>query len=109
MDEKELVLKSLDKVDRWYIMLAGIKENNLLLVTKREVPSTVEVDGIFLNVIHYDPDQYLEEVSRNEELFRSYKVYYFVKTYMRKLLDLLSSLEVQRMSLTLEDFEEKNR
>lgn len=102
MDEKELVLRALDKVDKWYVMLAGIKNNTLLLVSKRGVPNTIEVDGINLIVKHYDPEDYLKVIMHNEEEFRSYRIYYFVKVYMRKVLDILSSLEVQKMS---EDFE----
>ena len=98
MEEKEIVLKALDKVEKWYVMLAGIKGNTLLLVSKKEVPRTIEVDGINLEVRYFEPEEYLNVISQDDEEFRSYHVYYFVKVYMRKVLDILSSLEVQRMS-----------
>jgi len=98
MDEKEIVLKALDKVDKWYVMLAGIKDNTLLLVSKKEVPKTIEVDGINLEVKYYEPEEYLRVIQQDDKEFWSYRVYYFVKVYMRKVMDILSSLEVQRMS-----------
>jgi len=79
-------------------MLAGMKGNTLLLVSKKEVPRAIEVDGINLEVKYFEPEEYLRVILQNDEEFRSYHVYYFVKVYMRKVLDILSSLEVQRMS-----------
>ncbi|MEM0305287.1 MAG: hypothetical protein QW685_09805 [Saccharolobus sp.] len=37
-------------------------------------------------------------IEKEEELFRKYKIYYFVKTYIRKILDMLACAEVERMS-----------
>jgi len=106
MDEKEIVLKALDKIDKWYVMLAGIRENTLLIVSKKVPPNSINVDGIEYSVKYYEPEEYLRVITYNEDEFRSYKIYYFVKVYMRKVLDILSSLEVQRMS---EEFEKNNR
>lgn len=105
MDEKEVVLKALDKIDKWYVMLAGIRENNLLIVSKKVPPNMINVDGVDYTVKYYEPEEYLKVITQDENEFRSYKVYYFVKVYMRKVLDILSSLEVQKMS---EEFEKNN-
>ncbi|WP_369611599.1 hypothetical protein [Sulfurisphaera javensis] len=105
MDEKEIVLKALDRIDKWYVMLAGIKDNNLLIVSKKVPPNVINIDGVDYTIKYYDPEDYLRVITQNEEEFRSYRIYYFVKVYMRKVLDILSSLEVQRMS---EEFEKSN-
>lgn len=49
--EKEIVLKALDK---WYVMLAGIKGDTLLIVSKREVPQKINVDGKDYAVKYYE-------------------------------------------------------
>ncbi len=103
MQEKEIVLKALEKVDKWYVQLAGIKGKELLIVSQREVPREIEVDGIKLSVKYYSPEEYLNVISNNEEEFRSYHVYYFVKMYMRKVLDLLAYLEVNKFRIDEKD------
>lgn len=98
-DEKELLLEALDKIDKFYVYLAGIRDNTLLIVAKCEVPNEIEIRGKKFTVIHYTPDDYLNQViEKEEELFRKYKIYYFVKSYMRKILDMLACAEVERMS-----------
>ncbi|MGC9105995.1 MAG: hypothetical protein ACP5HQ_06200 [Thermoprotei archaeon] len=101
--EKEIVLKALEKVEKWYVHLAGISGDMLLIVSKREVPQEIEVDGKVYKVKHYDPEAYLEAIRRDENEFRSFRVYYFLKVYMRKVLDLLAQMEVERMSLDLKN------
>ena len=99
MDEKEIVLTALEQVDKWYVQLAGIKEDTLLIVSKKPVPEKLVVNGKEYNVKYYTPEQYIETIKVNEEEFRSFHIFYFVKIYMRKVLDLLTQLEVEKMSL----------
>ncbi|BDC17785.1 hypothetical protein HS5_06750 [Acidianus sp. HS-5] len=103
MEEKEIVLKALEKVDKWYVQLAGIKGEELLIVSQKEVPREIEVDEIKFSVKHYSPDEYLKAISEDEDEFRSYHVYYFVKMYMRKVLDLLAYLEVNKFRIDEKD------
>ncbi len=105
-DDKDTLLKALDKFDRFHIYLAGIRENCLLLVSDVELPKEIEVDGQIFTILHYKPEDYLQEViKKEEELFRQYKVYYFVKSYMRRILDTLAYAEVERMSLDNDTFD----
>lgn len=99
MDEKEIVLTALEQVDKWYVQLAGIKGDTLLIVSKKPVPEKLVVNGKEYNVKYYTPEQYIETIKVNEEEFRSFHIYYFVKMYLRKVLDLLTQLEVEKMSL----------
>ncbi|MQL56139.1 hypothetical protein [Acidianus ambivalens] len=103
MEEKEVVLKALEKVDKWYVQLAGIKGDELLIVSQKEVPKEIEVEGRKLTVKHYSPEEYLNVITKDENEFRSYHVYYFVKMYMRKVLDLLAYLEVNRIRIDEKD------
>ncbi|GEM_PF-461391 len=104
LDDKEIVLSALEKVDKFYVYLAGINNNEILLVTTLNVPNEVEIEGKKFKVVTYQPDDYLNQVVEKEyEIFRKYKIYYFVKAYMRKILDTLSSAEVERMSIDIKD------
>ena len=103
MEEKEVVLKALEKVDKWYVQLAGIKGDELLIVSQKEVPKEIEVEGRKLTIKHYFPEEYLTVITKDENEFRSYHVYYFVKMYMRKVLDLLAYLEVNRIRIDERD------
>ncbi|MFP3065536.1 MAG: hypothetical protein RXR59_08420 [Sulfolobus sp.] len=98
MSEKDVVLKALEQVDKWYVQLAGIKGDTLLIISPKEVPRTLIVEGKEYKVVHYHPEEYLDVIRKNEDEFRSYHVYYFVKVYMRKVLDLLASIELERMT-----------
>ena len=99
MDEKEVVLKALEQVDKWYVQLAGINGETLLIVSKKPVPESLVVEGKEYKVKYYDPDQYIEAIKRDENEFRGYRVYYFIKLYMRKVLEVLAQMELERMSL----------
>ena len=99
MDEKEVVLKALEQVDKWYVQLAGINGETILVVSKKPVPETLVVEGKVYKVKHFDPNQYIEAIKRDENEFRQYHVYYFVKLYMRKVLEVLAQMELERMSL----------
>ena len=99
MDEKEVVLKALEQVDKWYVHLAGINGETLLIVSKKPVPESLVVEGKEYKVKYYDPDQYIEAIKRDENEFRGYRVYYFIKLYMRKVLEVLAQMELERMSL----------
>ncbi|AKA75109.1 hypothetical protein SULI_10640 [Saccharolobus solfataricus] len=104
LDDKEILLSALDKVDKFYVYLAGINSSEILLVTTLNVPNEIEVEGKKFKVVKYHPEDYLSQVvEKEDEIFRKYKIYYFVKAYMRKILDTLSSAEVERMSLDLKD------
>ncbi|WP_338602000.1 hypothetical protein V6M85_01285 [Sulfolobus tengchongensis] len=103
-DDKELLLKVLEKVDKFYVYLAGISGNEILLVTTLSVPNEIEVNGQRFKIVSYLPEDYLNQVvEREEEIFRRYKVYYFVKAYMRKILDTLASAEAERMSINFDN------
>jgi hypothetical protein len=105
-DDKERLLEVLEKVDKFYVYLAGIRENNILIVSSCEVPNEIEVKGQKYSIIHYTPEEYLSQVvEKEEEIFRNYKIYYFVKSYMRKILDMLACAEVERMSINMNDLD----
>ena len=99
MEEKEVVLKALEQVDKWYVHLAGINGETLLIVSKKPVPESLVVEGKEYKVKYYDPDQYIEAIKKDENEFRGYRVYYFIKLYMRKVLEVLAQMELERMSL----------
>ena len=99
MEEKEVVLKALEQVDKWYVHLAGINGETLLIVSKKPAPESLVVEGKGYKVKYYDPDQYIEVIKRDENEFRGYRVYYFIKLYMRKVLEVLAQMELERMSL----------
>ncbi|QGA69291.1 hypothetical protein [Sulfolobus sp. E11-6] len=104
LDDKEIVLTALEKVDKFHVYLAGIDGSEILLVTTLNVPNELEIEGMKFKIIKYDPEDYLNQVVEKEyEIFRKFKIYYFVKVYMRKILDMLSSAEVERMSVDLKD------
>ena len=99
MEEKEIVLKALEQIDKWYVHIAGIRGDTLLIVSKKPVPEKLIIDGKEYKVKYYTPEQYIETIRVNEDEFRSFHIYYFIKVYMRKVLDLLAQLEVERMSI----------
>ncbi|BCU69634.1 hypothetical protein [Stygiolobus caldivivus] len=103
MDEKEVVLTALEQVDKWYVHLAGIKGDTILIVSKKPVPEKLTINGKDYTIKYYTPEQYIETIRTNEEEFRSFRIYYFVKIYMRKVLDILTQLEVERMSINGDD------
>ena len=59
MKEKEVVLKALEQVDKWYVHLAGINGETLLIVSKKPVPESLVVEGKEYKVKYYDLDQYI--------------------------------------------------
>lgn len=99
LNDKDIVLQAVDAVGKWDVMLAGIKNDEILIVSKRECPSHLTIDGNTLTIRRYDPDNYIQLLYQDEKVFRDYKIFYFVKTYMRKILDLLAYLEVSRLSM----------
>ena len=105
LSDKEVVLQAIEMVGKWDVMLAGTKGNEILIVSKRECPNSLSIDGRNLNVKRYDPDTYINILQEDENVFRNYKVYYFVKVYMRKILDLLAYLEVSRLSMDFKTLE----
>ena len=50
-------------------------------------------------VKYYDPDHYIEAIKRDESEFGGYRVYYFIRLYMRKVLEVLAQMELERTSL----------
>ncbi|QKR00933.1 hypothetical protein GWK48_01450 [Metallosphaera tengchongensis] len=99
LSDKEIVLQVVDYVGKWDVMLAGIKGNEVLIVSKKECPTEVTIDGNRLMIRRYDPENYVSLLYENDNVFRDYKIFYFVKVYMRKILDLLASLEAYRLSM----------
>jgi hypothetical protein len=97
-DDRETVLQVVDVVGKWDVMLAGIKGEEVIIVSKKECPSEIRLGERKVRIRRFDPEEYLRIVCENESLFRDYKMVYFVKVYMRKILDLLASLEVYRLS-----------
>ncbi|AWR98342.1 hypothetical protein DFR86_10805 [Acidianus sulfidivorans JP7] len=105
LSDKEVVLSAVETLGKWDIMLAGIKDNELLMVIKRRdndvsksYPDTLEVDGRTFNVKYYDSEEYFNLLRSDETIFRKYNIVYFVKVYMRKVLDTLAYLEVEKLS-----------
>ncbi|EWG06844.1 MAG: hypothetical protein ASUL_07729 [Candidatus Aramenus sulfurataquae] len=101
MQDKEVVMKVVEDVGRWEVMLAGINGDEILMVKKGKCADKACVEGKEYKVKWFDPEDYLKRILEDEEVFRKYKVVYFVKAYLRKVLDVLASAEVQRMSMDL--------
>ncbi len=99
LQDKNIVLEAIEKIGKWDIMLAGIRDNELLIVKNGQCPDKIEINGMSFLIKHYEPEEYIEIAVKNEEEFRKYKTVYFVKIYMRKLLDRLASEEVNRFSM----------
>ncbi|WP_232049001.1 hypothetical protein [Sulfuracidifex tepidarius] len=99
MSEKQVVLNAIEGY-KFDVMLAGIMDDSLLIVSKKETPHFYEENGKKYTIIHYYPDDYINLLlqGKEEEVFRPFHVYYFVKVYMRKVLDVLASVEVARMA-----------
>ncbi|ARM76775.1 hypothetical protein [Acidianus manzaensis] len=102
LSDKDIVLSVVETLGKWDIMLAGIKGNELLMVIKnrekKEYPKDLEIDGKKFNINYYDSEEYFTLLKDDESIFRSYNIVYFVKVYMRKVLDTLTYLEVERLS-----------
>jgi len=98
LQDKEIVLRAVEMIGKWDVMIAGIKDKELLIVKRGQCPDEIEIDGKQYSIRHYEPEKYIDIAVNNEEEFRKYKTIYFVKTYMRKLLDRLASEEVSRIS-----------
>lgn len=101
LSDKEVVLQVVDMLGKWDIMLAGIRGDEILMVVKggnKGFPSEINLDNKTFRITYYDSEEYLKLVINDENIFRKYRIIYFVKVYMRKILDLLASLEVERLS-----------
>lgn len=99
MSEKQVVLNAIESY-KFDVMLAGILDDSLLIVSKNKVPEFYEENCKRYRIIHYYPDDYINLLlqGKENEIFRPFHVYYFVKVYMRKVLDVLASVEVARMA-----------
>ncbi|WP_252896684.1 hypothetical protein [Metallosphaera hakonensis] len=79
LGEKEIVLQAVEMVGKWDVMLAGIKGDELLIVSKKECPNQLTIEGMKLNVKRYDPDNYISLLYENENIFRDYRVFLLCK------------------------------
>ncbi len=99
MSEKQVVLNAIEGY-KFHVMLAGILDDKLLIVSRNQPPEFYEENGRKYTVIHFYPEDYVNLLlqGKEQEVFRPFHIYYFVKVYMRKILDVLASVEVARMA-----------